>query len=190
MRERYEVFYQGQSVGEVTLSQQGVYTLLSCTCGKVTGQITRLLCQNGQQTASVGVMMPEGTRLVLGKRLTRSDLTRLGLTPESTFLLSEGQRRETGAQTDPDPAPAEGMWAPCREPGTVFADPELQSACAGVRGALTRKQGDDIISPLINGNHRRVLGLTADIRSDAADGNPRRADKNHQAAPGKSLFAH
>ena len=145
MRERYEVFYQGQSVGEVTLSQQGVYTLLSCTCGKVTGQITRLLCQNGQQTASVGVMMPEGTRLVLGKRLTRSDLTRLGLTPESTFLLSEGQRRETGAQTDPDPAPAEGMWAPCREPGTVFADPELQSACAGVRGALTRKQGDETL---------------------------------------------
>ena len=60
-----------------------------------------------------------------------------------------------------------------------------------VRAAnMTRKQGDDKLPLFINRNHRRVFGLTADIRSNTADGDPRRADKHHQAAQGKGLFAH
>ena len=152
MSESYNVYYDGENVGTVLLSQQGIYTLLSCTCRKVTGKISRLICVSGDRRESIGVMMPEGTRLVLGKRLTKADIKALGLTPDSSFELYCGEHDRRGeekeSRTPPDSEAQasrmqEDAWQPCLNPPSVFKDPELGDVCKNVRGALIRKNGSE-----------------------------------------------
>ena len=106
----------------------------------------------------MGVMMPEGLNLVLGKRMTKSDMGALGICDTARFELMTQLPQE-------DPAPAaeaavtgnenteikieqeqrnegEDMWQTCANPSEIFTDEDISHACRNVQGSLTRRQED------------------------------------------------
>jgi len=66
----FPVTYQGQTVGTVTVSREGLYCRISCRCRMPEGKIHRLYAG----AERLGVLMPEGGTLVLQTRVAAKRL--------------------------------------------------------------------------------------------------------------------
>ena len=160
MIDKFSVYYNGEEVGMLTLKQQGIYTMASCTCRKVTSGIMRLICIGTQGAKSVGVMMPEGLKLILGKKMTKSDMKTLGICDTARFELmasiptedytgnvEASQMKDDEDDTVVTAAPSTSQtstssWQLCQSTQGIFTDEDIAHACRNVKDALIRTEDD------------------------------------------------
>ena len=64
----YPVIYNGQEIGRCSLTDDGLYWVLSCRCEAVSDQVERLYC--GEER--LGVLQPEDGGLCLRRRLSKA----------------------------------------------------------------------------------------------------------------------
>lgn len=69
MYETYSVDFQGKSVGEVTVSREGLYCRFQCCVNAPDKGIYRLQFLNGQQCKDLGICVPMQDHLVLDKKI-------------------------------------------------------------------------------------------------------------------------
>lgn len=74
MYETYSVDFQGKSVGEVTISREGLYCRFQCRVKTPSKGIYRLLFMNGQQCTDLGVCVPMQEHLVLDKKIAAKNI--------------------------------------------------------------------------------------------------------------------
>jgi len=79
----YPIIHQGQTVGCCTLSEQGLYWMLDCTCQILSDRVERLYCG----TRRLGVLEREGDRLCCKRRLSKASTPELP--PAGGFLTLE-----------------------------------------------------------------------------------------------------
>ena len=74
MYETYSVDFQGKSVGEVTISREGLYCRFQCRVKTPSKDIYRLLFMNGQLCTDLGVCVPMQEHLVLDKKIAAKNI--------------------------------------------------------------------------------------------------------------------
>ena len=92
MCQEYDVRYEGQTVGRVKLERNGLYWQLRCRCRMFDNEIHRLY-GDGEK---IGVLVPEGTELVLetrvaAKRLKEGCVFSLGKTERYFIPIHPGE---------------------------------------------------------------------------------------------------
>ncbi|MCI8525463.1 MAG: hypothetical protein HFF17_05980 [Oscillospiraceae bacterium] len=66
--------YEGRACGQASLRREGLYLLVVCDGEPVTDQIVRAFLTGDQGQAALGVLVPEGGRLRLRKRIAASQM--------------------------------------------------------------------------------------------------------------------
>ena len=142
----YDVFYGDNPIGRLIIERDGAAYHFQCSCRYFSADVLRLYCVSGEKTALLGVMLPEGGKLVLKKRFTKNMLSDIGITDISRCFL---RGREEPA---PEPevkekiaiiAPTEAAnWLPAYDAASLFSDADIASACRDVTGALTKESRD------------------------------------------------
>jgi hypothetical protein len=116
--------------------------------------VIRLVCHGSNGAKSIGVMMPEGQRLALSKRMTSADMKQLGIWDEATFrLMTSSPRDEMPTDFDgrekiyPESEMTDNaeLWQQCHDPADIFDDEEIAHSCRNVTGALIRREGDELL---------------------------------------------
>ena len=71
----YEVFMGGQPIGKAVVERQGLYYSISCRC-RLSGEVVcKVTVSCGENTESLGILVPEGGAFIL---TTRIPIKRLG----------------------------------------------------------------------------------------------------------------
>lgn len=90
----YPVIVKEKTVGSCVLEEQGLYWVVRCSCAYPSEQVERLYCGDRK----VGVLEPDGDRLTLCKKLSRSAWPELppssgafSLTPSAQPLPWKGE---------------------------------------------------------------------------------------------------
>lgn len=76
----YPVIFEGRAVGNCTITEQGLYWSIDCSCQVLSDRIERLYC--GQ--TRLGVLEREGNRLTCHRRLSKASVP--DLPPQSGVL--------------------------------------------------------------------------------------------------------
>lgn len=106
----YPVYIDGRRSGTLSESMEGLYTVFRADCPGCGGMI-RLWLHGGGKSACLGLLVPDGDRLVLRRRLSRRERTAF---PRTIELVSD-QPRLTRAPAPPPPPP--GPSRPTAESG-------------------------------------------------------------------------
>ncbi len=129
---KFPVYLDGQSVGSVTVFQNGLMTVFDSTCDNKSSDVLRLSGVSGGRTAALGVMIPDkaGT-LRLKKSFSKNALTNLGLPDSATFyLLRPG---ELGADAAPAP-PIEPQTSPAADNQAADSNPPADNQAIASSG--------------------------------------------------------
>jgi len=137
--EEHAVFYRGEAVGKVCISEERPYWRVRCECRMVSGEVLRLISSSRGRERSVGVLTPGHGALTLDRRFTASGLPFEKGAEDLTFRL--------GARTDDRMArrSPDGGWIPEARPESLFTDGDIADACRGAEGVLTRAAGGDTL---------------------------------------------
>ena len=140
----YPLILGGETRGRVSVSREGLYTVVSATA-ESTGELTRLwLCGEGE-SFYLGVMREENGRLFFSKRYTRRECAAF---PKNISFASD-RRSEPKKHHEASPQP------------TQSADGDIVWH-TGRNGVLTARDGKTRLLALPSGIGRSVPG--ADIR--------------------------
>ena len=93
------IMIDGQKLGRLTESREGLYTVFRADCPRREGLI-RLWLHGGGQSACLGVLAPRGDRLTLTRRLSRLERAAFPLRIDCA-----SDRPETAAKPRPAPLP-------------------------------------------------------------------------------------
>ncbi len=129
----YEIMDGERAVGTLEVSRQGGYFRFRAACSVECGELMRLAVRSGERTADLGVLAPEEGLWRLDKRFSPAALRALGIGEIGACFLCRC-------------VPA--GWAAEPEPGRLLADGLLRRLCAGFSGALTRREGEDVLLAL------------------------------------------
>lgn len=108
----YDVYFSGRQVGNVLVTQCGLYTEIRCTCRCKHLGVLRLY----RGSACLGVMTPEDGSIVLRKRFSANDIRRLRPDNSQPFELRGDAKSQSG-------------WQPCDDCRSIFTDPVLADSC-------------------------------------------------------------
>ena len=117
------IYIEGKALGRLEIRAQGLYTLFEAQLPRLEG-LRRLYLAGGGERACLGVLQPEGERLVLRRRLSRLEREKLPKTPEYADL-GEGSpvlRIPPEPKAEPGPEPKSPRWVP--GPDGFLRDPE------------------------------------------------------------------
>ena len=129
METYYPVLYQGEQVGQVTLTEQGGRTQAAVSCRRDNAGLFRayLLCERGEYP--LGVLEPRGEEMCLRRTVRTGELQALG-------VIWRGEMRMSYAFSRPD-----GWQSLERAEAFFTADAELSRLAAGIQGGLWRREG-------------------------------------------------
>ena len=88
MEGTYEVTYDGQSVGNVTVAKQGLYYHFSCQCQLTKESIYRLIMKNDGREYDLGILTPLDRRFGMN---TSISLKKVGTGTPEFYLFSKQQ---------------------------------------------------------------------------------------------------
>ena len=167
----FPVYLDGQSVGSVTVFQNGLMTIFDSACDNKSSDVLRLAGVGGGRTAALGVMIPDkaGT-LRLKKSFSKNALTNLGLPDSATFyLLRPG---ELGADAPPAP-PIEPQTSPAADNQAADSNPPADNQAIASSG-----DNSGTVSPAAKENAASPAAdnrLAAQAPRPAGPPDPRRA---------------
>ena len=93
MEGKYAVLLNGKQVGEVCVSKQGLYYRFQCTCQLQDDAVCRLMVRLKDGRENIGVMIPEGNRVQLDRKLP---VKRFPGGSEEFYILRQGERQDKG----------------------------------------------------------------------------------------------
>lgn len=67
---KYPLFYKNTTVGEVEVSQKGLYYQFDCRCNPPDRNFYRIVISIGNTEQSLGICIPDGKHFVLSKQLS------------------------------------------------------------------------------------------------------------------------
>ena len=113
------IYIGGREAGRLHVAQEGLYTRLTADCAPGEG-LLRLWLHGGGRSVYLGLLVPEGGRLRLTKRLSRA-----ALPPELAYAADSEQGLPAPESPEPElPAEAEGPEPPAAPEASVEAAPE------------------------------------------------------------------
>ena len=119
----YEILLGGQGIGKAKVDRQGLYYAISCRC-RLSGEVVyKVTVSCGENTESLGILVPEGGAFVL---TTRIPIKRLG---EGT-LMFHAVPRHTQIQGRFMPVTPEEPFAYLSRLGNAFM--EVRNGQVGV----------------------------------------------------------
>ena len=111
----YPLILDGEQAGEVTVSAQGAWTVVSVRCAMRPG-IVRVSVYGAGREGYLGVLTPEGDALTLHRRLSRNALRDFPEPVEYAGAAGAPAVKESVGRDDPGAPPAEEP-ADCDDPG-------------------------------------------------------------------------
>lgn len=87
--ERYEVLFEGKSVGTVTVDQEGLYYCIDCKSSQVGAKLVRLRAAGDMGEADLGILIPEADQLRLRTRVAVKRIGKGKLRFEIKFAKEE-----------------------------------------------------------------------------------------------------
>lgn len=84
----YPVSMLGKPVGTVTVTLQGLYYYIQCSCSIASDSVCRLMVKNHTATHKIGILIPEGNEFQLKKSIPAKNLSISN--PE--FFISAGSK--------------------------------------------------------------------------------------------------
>lgn len=102
MEGNFEVYQDGQVVGTVALSREGLYYRFRCRCRPLTDAVTRLVWKADEDVISLGILVPMGGCFGLDTRVAAKKCS--GEKPE--FLLVENGREDLLQRPKPADLPS------------------------------------------------------------------------------------
>lgn len=122
----------GQKLGRLTESREGLYTVFRADCPRREGLI-RLWLHGGGQSACLGVLAPRGDRLTLTRRLSRLERAAF-----PTRIAYASDRPETAAKPRQAPLPPREPSPPPESGWQALPDGSLLSddGCIALPAAL------------------------------------------------------
>ena len=67
--EQYDLILAGQKLGQVTVDRQGLYLHIRCVCSLESDIMYHLLCRGQDAEEDLGLLVPQGDRFMLEKRI-------------------------------------------------------------------------------------------------------------------------
>ena len=125
--DKYPLLWQGKSAGELTVTEEGLYTCFDCACRLPGEGIWCAWAVGADGQLRLGVLEPEGRRGRIRRRFSRQMTAPLG-----KLLRGEVRPAAEGAED----------WAPLDMGKEPLRTPWLQKALAGTAGVLTRREGE------------------------------------------------
>ncbi len=65
----YEIFLKDRAVGHAEVKKEGLYYIFTCTCTPPEGDIYRVSVTDGRNRQDLGILVPEGEKFTLKKRI-------------------------------------------------------------------------------------------------------------------------
>ncbi len=135
----YNVMFEGESIGEAYVNDDGIRVKFDMQCKIVDEKIYRLYCIQGRAAAPIGIAVPERGRLRLKKTVSKKELTYRGITEIDGFELraassvpsAEKQMKES----------SDGVWRRITDASHLFEDKDIAEACRNLPSALAMKSG-------------------------------------------------
>lgn len=140
----------GGDAGVLTIAEDGLYALFSYRF-RGAAPPSKLYLLSGKSELSLGVPVPRDGVFTLTRRVSLSELRRLGIAGVDAVLFRPvGAKPETAPpekiEAHPAPekaeapaAPDPGGWTPEPSPARLFRDPVLRAAASSLTGALVRE---------------------------------------------------
>ena len=75
----FDVLLRGKATGTAEVTEQGLYCHIRCRCSPEKKEVYRLWVRCGQSQLRLGILVPEGDRMVLETRIPAKKLTGEGL---------------------------------------------------------------------------------------------------------------
>lgn len=125
--DKYPLLLDGKPTGELSVTQEGLYTWFSALCPLPEGLWCAWAVGN-QGELRLGVLEPSGKQGSIRRRFSRQLTAPLG-------RLIRGEIRPAGAR-EPE------AWEPASSPGQLFRALWLRQRLRETRGALTRTAGE------------------------------------------------
>ena len=123
--DKYPLLWQGKSAGELTVTEEGLYTCFDCACRLPGEGIWCAWAVGDGGELRLGVVEPQNG---IRRRFSRQMTAPLG-------KLLRGELRPAGDR-------AAENWAAAPEPDRLFRTPWLRRQLRGVQGTLTRTAGE------------------------------------------------
>lgn len=95
----YDVRFGTKTVGNVTLTRQGLYELICCRCENLGSEMTDLWVQSGALETDLGLLIPDQGALVLKKKVPSKVI---GEGCPSFYLKLRQELTEEGERIDPE----------------------------------------------------------------------------------------
>lgn len=83
----YSIYAGSAEIGTLSVTQNGLMTVLRCESGAVSDEILRLAAVTERGAVPLGVMMPEGDVLRFQKSYSKNSMAQLGLQGVTGFIL-------------------------------------------------------------------------------------------------------
>lgn len=101
----YDVYAGEANVGTLSVSANGLMTVIECDCKIVSDDILRLAAVTERGVVLLGVMMPTGGSLHFKKSYSKNALAQLGLEDVSSFAVFSGNASIERPAFAPQPVP-------------------------------------------------------------------------------------
>ena len=121
--DKYPLLWQGKSAGELTVTEEGLYTCFDCACRLPGEGIWCAWAVGADGQLRLGVLEPEGRRGRIRRRFSRQMTAPLG-------KLLRGEVRPAADRAE--------EWEPFSPQKHALRTPWLRQALAGTGGVLTR----------------------------------------------------
>ena len=140
---KYDVWYEETVCGILQVFPSGLFTVFDCHISVNTTIPLRLFCSSGDNSVSIGIMIPSADDFVLTKQFSQTSLTELGLNEIQTCIcLPAESTSPLSYKKNSDETNAIRPWEPIYAPASLFSDADIQEACTGVSGALVMYDKD------------------------------------------------
>ncbi len=104
----FPVSYNAQTVGNVSVTQNGLMTVFNSTCNPGSSEVLRLAAVCGGNYVMLGVMMPDSAGAVhIKKSYSKNALTGMGYTAPESFYLVRPNEAFSSNESVPPPETAE-----------------------------------------------------------------------------------
>ena len=142
--DKFPLYFSGRSVGELTVTREGLYDCFRVECHPPEAALYRAFAVGESGRLRLGVLEPEGDVFGIRRRFPIRESAGLGKLLHGELLPCG--REETSVPESPDlpplsEPPMQGDWKAAPPPERMFRSPFLREQLRDIPGILARQEG-------------------------------------------------